>query len=233
MKKILCLIAAVCLLMLAGCQNHQAVKQDGITVRNGMVVASETVLPKEIKAEIETELGTICVTLHPDKAPLAVENFVGLAKKGYYDGVVFHRIVSDMMIQGGDPLGTGTGGDSIWNLPFPVEWDDSMNFYSGALAMANAGGKNSSQFFLVDTSTVLNQDFFDHVASQGQKVPESVVKKYVGKAGLWWLEGGYTVFGHVTEGQEIVHQIEYAALENQNSDRPAEPVKIKTVRILE
>ena len=91
------------------------------------------------KATIKTNHGEIVIQLFPEQAPKTVENFVGLAKKGYYDGVIFHRVINDFMIQGGDPTGTGMGGESIWGAPFEDEFSNELFNIRGALSMANAG----------------------------------------------------------------------------------------------
>ena len=101
-------------------------------------------------AVFNTSKGDIEVELRPDLAPKAVENFTTLAKKGYYNGQIFHRVIKNFMIQGGDPTGTGSGGESIWNKPFEDEFAPNAVFdKAGILAMANRGSNtNSSQFFI-------------------------------------------------------------------------------------
>lgn len=130
-------------------------------------------------AVFETNQGQIKFRLFPDSAPKAVENFRGLIEKGYYDGVVFHRVIEDFMVQGGDPTGTGRGGESIWGKPFEDEFDASLSFdRKGMLAMANAGPHtNGSQFFITTAQTP-------------------------------WLDGRHTIFGEVIEGYETVEKIE-------------------------
>ena len=98
----------------------------------------------------ETNQGTFEVHLHPEVAPKSVENFLGLADKKYYDGIVFHRVIKDFMIQGGDPTATGRGGESLWGRPFEDEVRSDVRFdKAGLLAMANSGpSTNGSQFFI-------------------------------------------------------------------------------------
>ncbi len=128
---------------------------------------------------LETNVGKIELQLFPKAAPLAVENFVTHAKEGYYNGTIFHRVIKNFMIQGGDPTGTGRGGESIWHKAFKNEYAKNLVFDRPfLLAMANRGpNTNGSQFFI----TV-------------QPTP--------------WLNGGYTIFGKVIKGQEVVKKIE-------------------------
>lgn len=110
-------------------------------------------------AVIKTNMGEITVRLYPDEAPKAVENFLTHAKNGYYDGVIFHRVINDFMIQGGDPTGTGRGGESIWGGSFEDEFSSKLHNFRGALSMANSGtNTNGSQFFIVQCDDPLTDD---------------------------------------------------------------------------
>jgi peptidylprolyl isomerase len=137
--------------------------------------AAETKRPHIV---LETNAGDIELELFPKAAPKAVENFIGLVKKGYYDGVTFHRVIKGFMIQGGDPTGTGRGGESIWHKEFENEYAPNLTFDRPyLLAMANRGpNTNGSQFFI----TV---------------------------APAPWLNGGYTIFGKVVAGHGTVDAI--------------------------
>ncbi|MDR1555022.1 MAG: peptidylprolyl isomerase [Campylobacteraceae bacterium] len=136
---------------------------------------------------LETTSGNITLKLYPKVAPKACENFITLAKNGYYDGVIFHRVIKNFMIQGGDPTGTGMGGTSIWNRPFEDEFSPYTLFEKPyLLAMANAGKKtNGSQFFI---TTVLAP----------------------------WLNGRHTIFGEVIDGMDVVKKIESSAVDTNN-----------------
>lgn len=129
--------------------------------------------------EIETNQGTFEVALRPDIAPKASENFLKHAQAGYYNGIIFHRVIKGFMIQGGDPTGTGRGGKSIWETPFEDEFSDSIKFdRPGLLAMANSGPKtNGSQFFITTAATP-------------------------------WLNKKHTIFGEVVKGNDVVQKIE-------------------------
>jgi peptidylprolyl isomerase len=131
---------------------------------------------------LETNQGTIELKLMPEIAPKACENFVELTVKGYYDGVVFHRVIKNFMIQGGDPTGTGMGGESIWGKNFEDEVNPDVVFdRPGILAMANAGpNTNGSQFFITTA-----------------KAP--------------WLNRKHTIFGEVISGYDVVEKIESTA----------------------
>lgn len=108
-------------------------------------------------AVIKTSMGDITVQLYPEEAPKTVENFLTHAKAGYYDGIIFHRVINNFMIQGGDPTGTGRGGSSIWNEPFEDEFSHRLHNFRGALSMANSGtNTNGSQFFIVQTGAPLS-----------------------------------------------------------------------------
>ncbi len=147
----------------------------------------ETIMDSRPTVEIETNLGTFEVALRPDIAPKATENFLTHAKNGYYNNLIFHRVISGFMIQGGDPTGTGRGGQSIWKSPFEDEVTDSLKFnHPGILAMANAGPKtNGSQFFITTASTP-------------------------------WLNKKHTIFGEVVQGYDVIKKIEGVATNGEN-----------------
>jgi peptidylprolyl isomerase domain and WD repeat-containing protein 1 len=117
-------------------------------------------------AILHTDYGDIHIKLFPEYAPKAVENFVGLAKKGYYDGHKFHRVIKSFMIQTGDPLGDGTGGDSLWGKEFEDEFHKALKHDRPyTVSMANAGpNTNGSQFFITTVATVSDFNFIDIVS---------------------------------------------------------------------
>ena len=161
---------------------------------------------------MKTSMGTIKLRLFPEKAPKTVENFVTHAKEGYYDGLTFHRVINGFMIQGGDPLGNGTGGESIWCRPFEDEFDVELRNFRGALSMANAGPcTNGSQFFIVQAKDcdpgLLSQMKEIGVNARGQGFTEDVIAKYEEIGGTPWLDYKHSVFGQVFEGMEVVDKI--------------------------
>jgi len=147
---------------------------------------------------METTQGTIELELFDDVAPLAVENFATHVKEGYYNGIVFHRIIDGFMIQGGDPTGTGRGGESIWKKPFKDEFKPGVVFdKAGILAMANAGPMtNGSQFFITLAPT-------------------------------HWLNGYHTIFGQVVSGMDVVGKLgKVPTSGNREGNRPLEKQEI-------
>lgn len=150
---------------------------------------------------METSKGTVKIRLFPEYAPKTVENFVGLIEKGYYDGLIFHRVIPDFMIQGGDPTGTGRGGESLWGGKFEDEFSPNLKNLRGALSMANAGpNTNGSQFFIV------------------QK-----------EGGTEWLDGRHSVFGQVIEGMDIVDTI--ANADRDPAEKPLEDIVMSKVTL--
>lgn len=146
---------------------------------------------------LETTYGVIKFKLFPELTPETAKNFIELSKKGFYDGLLFHRVIKDFMIQGGDPLGNGTGGET-YKGPGTVLPDEIslLRHIRGALSMANRGpNTGTSQFFIVQAA-----------------------------AGTPWLDSKHTVFGQVFEGMDIIDAIANTAV--GASDRPVNPVKI-------
>lgn len=179
-----------------------------------------------------TNYGTIKIRLFPEIAPKAVENFKTHAKDGYYDGVTFHRVIEGFMIQGGDPEGTGIGGESIWGKPFEDEFDINYHHIRGALSMANAGpNTNGSQFFIVQNKDV-GQNLVNQMTQIGEEggFPEDVVKAYAELGGTPHLDFRHTVFGQVFEGMDVVDKI--AAVKTGTADKPIEPVVMEKVEII-
>jgi cyclophilin family peptidyl-prolyl cis-trans isomerase len=153
-------------------------------------------------AVMKTNMGTITLRLFPKQAPLAVANFKGLAAKGYYDGIIFHRVIDKFMIQGGDPTGTGYSGDSLWGGKFQDEFVPSLQFDKpGILAMANAGpNTNGSQFFITQVPT-----------------PH--------------LNGKHTIFGEVIEGLDVVNAIAKVRTDEKNKPVQPVVIESLTIKV--
>jgi len=204
MKKFIFLFVTI--LFLIGCKNSNS---------NDIKSGSENINPIEkgntmsdtlksndstYVAVIKTNMGTIEIELFNQATPKTVENFVGLARKGYYKGIIFHRVIDNFMIQGGDPTGTGRGGESFWGDKFEDEIVDTLKFDKpGLLAMANAGpNTNGSQFFITTVKT-----------------PH--------------LNGNHTIFGKVLKGMDVVNKISKVQTRNDKpvKDVVMEEVKIE------
>ena len=177
--------------MLAGCA---ASTQNKIQAES--TTKKET---KIVKIKIETNKGDIYADLFSEEAPKTVENFVTLAKKGFYDGIIFHRVIPNFMVQTGDPTGTGRGGPGY---TFKDEFSPQLRHDKpGVFSMANSGPHtNGSQFFITEVPTP-------------------------------WLDNKHSVFGQVTQGMDVVKQI--ANTPRDRNDKPVDPVKMKTVTVLE
>jgi cyclophilin family peptidyl-prolyl cis-trans isomerase len=155
---------------------------------------------------METSMGTIELEMYRSDAPKTVENFVQLARKGYYNGIIFHRVIDAFMIQGGDPTGTGMAGESIYGAKFDDEISPKRTFEkAGILAMANAGksrdghGTNGSQFFITLAPTT-------------------------------WLNGNHTIFGEVVAGMDVVKAIGKVQVKKPG-DKPVTDVVMKKVYV--
>ena len=184
----------------------------------------------DIVATMHTTLGDIKIKLFGDKAPKTVENFVTHAKNGYYNGIIFHRVIKDFMIQGGDPLGTGIGGESIWGGTFEDEFDMELHNLRGALSMANAGpGTNGSQFFIVQAKEVPANMLSQMKALEDKGFPKEIAEAYAEVGGTPWLDFRHSVFGQVVEGMDVVDAI--ANVKVGANDKPVEDVVINGIDI--
>lgn len=179
------------------------------------------------------DYGAVKIRLFPEYASKGVENFIGLAEQDYYNGVIFHRIISNFMIQGGDPQGTGMGGQSIWGEKFDGGTDPHLIHCPGALAYANSGSTatNGSQFYIVTGEAVTESYLGQIEAAYGKTFSPSAKEIYLKQGGTPHLDGGYTVFGQVFDGLDIVFKIQNVPTGSQ--DRPVTPVVIESVEVSE
>ena len=274
-KLILGLTLALTALSFSGCgttdkgTTENTTTQDSASTENdkseentssGTTLADYTGLPQlkgvqkgDTIATLHTNKGDIKVWFFPEYAPKAVENFVTHAKDGYYNGVTFHRVIKDFMIQGGDPQGTGAGGESIWNAPFENEVSLDLRSFRGALCMANAGpDTNGSQFYIVQNNQgeqmkqmIENNEksgIYQSPSSQrtftnqkgdrltiGDVFPQEVIDAYGKLGGYPALDLDYTIFGQVYEGMDIVDSI--ANVQTDESDKPLEDVIINSIDV--
>ncbi|MGG1691615.1 peptidylprolyl isomerase [Heyndrickxia ginsengihumi] len=186
------------------------------------------VAENEKVVEMHTNMGKIKIKLFPELAPKTVENFVKHSENGYYDGLIFHRVINGFMIQGGDPSGNGTGGESIYGAPFEDEFTPQLFNLRGALSMANAGpNTNGSQFFIVQSETV-DPSMKGQMEQAGY--PAEIVEAYMEKGGTPWLDFRHSVFGQVIEGMNVVDEI--ANVRTGMQDKPLHDVIIEKIVVL-
>ena len=176
------------------------------------------------------EYGDIKFKFFKDVAPKAVENFLTHAKEGYYDGLTFHRVINEFMIQGGDPTGIGTGGESIWGEGFGTELDQSIVPYRGSLCMAMSSLPNSigSQFFITQAHFNAERESYFKAYGLDDGLWETY-KKYGGDVLSLYMK--YTVFGQVIEGMDVVDKI--ASVKTDSNDKPTEDVIIESIDVTE
>ncbi|OTP24029.1 cyclophilin type peptidyl-prolyl cis-trans isomerase [Enterococcus sp. 5B7_DIV0075] len=238
-KLMLTLGLAAALLVVAGCSTNQTTTSStkastAESTTESSVDLNALELPQltnevaanESLVEMTTSEGTIKIKLFPELAPKAVENFMTHAKDGYYDGLTFHRVIKDFMIQGGDPKGDGTGGESIWGEGFETEVSNQLYNIRGALSMARSQDPNSngSQFFIVQNS----DDVHDGLLKDDY--PRAIIDAYK-NGGYPSLDGQYTVFGQVIEGMDVVDKI--AQVETGSNNKPTTDVKIESIKVLQ
>jgi len=244
-------LAAVTVCGMAGCGGDAEQAQTNTDVDTKTILQAQMPEEGEEIAVITTSEGVVKMRFFPEEAPKAVENFKTLAKDGYYDGLTFHRVINDFMVQTGDPTATGRGGESCWGEDFETEVSEKLHFYRGAVAMANAGpDTNGSQFFIVQQKTVMedalkaiedaignNEEEVGITLTDGnfytlsQLYPEEVMNYYREQGGSAHLEyvfgNGYSIFGQVFEGMEVVDAI--AAAETDESDKPVQDITIESI----
>lgn len=246
----ICIIVAL-LFVLTGCNNEKETSENKITRRN----TTKTEQKKEesplddvdFKASAEHQMsmpedgetiaimhvkdfGDIKFKFFEDVAPKAVENFLTHSRNGYYNGVVFHRVMNEFMIQGGDPTGTGAGGESIWNENFQAEVAYEYVPYRGSLCMASSSLGIGSQFFITQAHYL--EASAEAMLNGGY--PEGLVEQYKNYGGYMSLYMNYTVFGQVFEGIDVVDKIASIEVEASSSGEmssPKQDVVIESVEV--
>ena len=237
-KKIATLTLAVSMItmMFSGCG-----KEDLIAEKAAGTVAPMNFTAPEIGEKIAVikvkDYGEIKIKFFPEYAAKGVENFVGLSEMDYYDELIYHRVVEDFVIQGGDPRGDGTGGNSVWGQDFAVDAAPNLYHFSGAVAYAHAqNGGNGSQFYIVCTNE--GETFYDTAVPLTEELiseygySDEVNALYMEKGGLPYLDGGYTVFGQVFEGMDVVYAISEVKIDPATA-LPAKQVVIESIEIVE
>ncbi|WP_238941912.1 peptidylprolyl isomerase [Bacillus sp. REN10] len=244
MKRLFSALLIALLVVIAGCsgeksqekekeqaelpaQKENVHKEKGDKDMNYPQLTTE-VAANEKLVEMKTTKGTIKIKLFPEQAPKTVENFITHSENGYYDGLIFHRVIKDFMIQGGDPEGTGMGGESIYGKTFEDEFSRELFNFRGALSMANAGpNTNGSQFFIVQNSQ-MDPGFKEQMEKAGY--PKEVTDFYMENGGTPWLDFRHTVFGQVIEGMDVVDAIANAKTVAQ--DKPEEDIVIEKITVI-
>lgn len=218
------MISALCVTIFSGC-GRKYVSLDDVEILNyTKPQENEKIAVISVK-----DYGDIKIKLFPEQCPEGVENFEKLIESGYYDGTVFHRVIQNFMIQGGDPTGTGNGGESIWGDGFEQEINSGLRHFSGAVSYATASDKlNGSQFFIVTGASDID---FQSLSDNGYYFPENVADMYQSTGGYPPLDGDYEVFGQVFEGLDICFEI--AAVQTDENDRPVSDIIIEKAQITE
>lgn len=235
MKKTICLALALALALLCGCggSGKSAPDRGEITSEERQFTAPAD---GDLIAIFSTSLGEVRAVLYPDAAPMAVYNFVGLARSGYYDGTIIWRSQYGFAVQGGDATGTGTGGSTIWsNNPYPLEADAGLKHYAGALCAAFASGGdvtggNSQFYFVAALPDSVDKTQQEQLAGNGYS--EAQIAAYADAGGLPYLDNTDTVFGQVYEGMEVVDAM--ACVETEKDEEGNDtwrPVEDSTITI--
>ena len=252
MKKIISvvLLTAVLALSLAACgSSDKILASKTINTSEDLLQFSPINAGEEVATiKVKGIQNVIKIRFFPNQAPKAVENFITHAKEGYYNGLTFHRVMNNFMIQSGDPKGDGTGGQSIWGQPFTVESSPLLHNFRGALSMARTNDpvSNGSQFFIVQNpNNSLTQNEFNNlknsVTSQRASLglpaldvdtmfSQQIFDEYNKIGGTPQLDGLYTVFGQVYEGIETVDEIASRTV-NKETNKPLKNVVIESITI--
>lgn len=245
----ICIIITL-LFILTGCDNEKETSENKIISRN----TSKTEQQKEenpldnidFKTAAENQMsmpeegetiaimhvkdfGDIKFKFFEDVAPKAVENFLTHSKNGYYNGVTFHRIINEFMIQGGDPTGTGSGGESIWKENFQAEVSYDYVPYRGSLCMASSSLGIGSQFFITQANYLENME----KAMINGGYPQGLVEQYKKYGGYMSLYLNYTVFGQVFEGIDVVDKIASVEVEVSSTGEMSIPTKDVVIESIE
>jgi cyclophilin family peptidyl-prolyl cis-trans isomerase len=246
------IFAVICALSLtlAGCKGDSTtdIREGEEPVKNPVITTEDVEIKNFEKPAIGEKIavinvkdyGQIKIKLFADVAAKGTENFIGLSEMGYYDELIFHRIIKNFVIQGGDPRGDGTGGSSFWGDKFDGGIPEGLYHFSGAVAYANSGSTatDGSQFYIVDTAEGYNYcggrsdgTVNDDIDNSGLIMPKNVYEKYKEVGGVPMLDGGYTVFGQVFEGMDVVRAI--ANAETGENDKPLHQIIMEDVEIVE
>lgn len=219
MKRIITVLLAVCMLFAASCSGEKIRYYE--TDTNQLAMPSEG---EEI-AVITTDKGAIYMRLFPNDAPKAVDNFKRLSQSGYYNGLLFHRVVANYLVQTGDPNGDGTGGNDAWGGTFNMEISDALYHYKGAVGMARNKEYDSqgSQFYIIARGYA-SVGTINAMKESGENEAAENYKLY---GGAPEFDGEYSIFGQVFAGYTVLSDISYA--KTDDNDKPVEDEKIISI----
>ena len=223
--------AGICAAMLCGiltgCGQKQIQLQELPILNYTAPQPGDTIVTIHVK-----DYGDIRIRLFTEQLPEACENFVTLAEQGYYDELIFHRVIKDFMIQSGDPKGDGTGGASCWGGTFNAGMNEQFINVPGAIGYGNAGSLDtaSSQFYIVTGETVTEDDLKAQTEKNGIYYTTEARELYKQYGGAPWLDTRYTVFGQVIDGLDIVYAISEVPV-NKDNNKPKEAVYIENVTV--
>lgn len=220
------LAAAMLCLITSGCGRKQIQLQEIPVLNYSPPAQGDTIIVMNIR-----DFGEVRFRLFSDLLPEACENFITLADQGYYDGLTFHRVIQNFMIQGGDPNGDGSGGESCWGGYFNGGISEQLIHLPGALAYANSGNPatDGSQFYIVTGQQVTQPLLDELIENYEMYFSAEATDFYTQYGGAPYLDGSYTVFGQVIDGLDIVFQISRLDTDPHN-DMPLHPVYIESVR---
>ncbi len=216
------LAAVLCCTALTGCEKKKVEIEEKPVLNFTAPAEGEEIVVIQVK-----DYGEIKIKLFEEEMPLAVENFKTLIQEGYYDELIFHRVIEGFMIQGGDPTGTGTGGESCWGGKFDGGVNDQLCNFSGALAYANSGATSTdgSQFYIMAAQPLTEAT----VAGYGDALTQEAKELYQKVGGAPRLDGGYTVFGQVIDGLDVVYEI--SKVVTNSKDKPKDSVYMESVTV--
>lgn len=226
-------MSVMMLLAMGGCQKKIEIEEKPILNYTAPAEGEEIVV---ISVK---DYGEVKIKLFPELLPEAVENFVTHAKNGYYDELIFHRVIEGFMIQGGDPKGNGTGGESCWGGKFDGGTSPQLIHVPGALCYANSGSTatNGSQFYIVtgENTTAEELKYYEEEYDQNPQITydinftEEAEQIYLEQGGTPHLDGGYTVFGQVIDGLDVVFAISQTEVNAQS--KPNKAVYIESITV--
>lgn len=219
MKKVITVILALCMLFITACSGGEIKYYKTDTDQLAMPAEGEEI------AIITTDKGVMYMRLFPEDAPKAVENFKLLSQNGYYNGLLFHRVIANYLVQTGDPNGDGTGGNDAWGGKFTMEISKTLYHYKGAVGMARSEAYDSqgSQFYIIARGYAS----VGTVKTMKELGQTEVAENYETYGGAPEFDGEYSIFGQIFAGYTVLNDLSYA--ETDDNDKPVEDEKIVSI----